>query len=259
MSNKNTIWVVIGIILVIVVALNYSKISSSLNKTSFSSVPQCGNYECESGENYSNCPVDCPFNCNNGEKVQVQCGEGWAFNWYSKQCVDGTWLDIENQNPCFCASDSYCQVSKGYKCINNVCALSVPKTCGTTFDCGGAIGFYCDSNHTCQKCTQTYSLFSIYDCQYSEYSCVDANHCYDLTNDYCVKWLCQNNQCIDNGKRFDGCCNADTDCQVGETCSSHLCSKTPVKKASPLNFIITILVIAGIGVGGYFLFKKFNK
>lgn len=256
MANKNTIWIVLGIILLVVVALNYSKISLSLNN-SFSAQEYCGNGECEIGENYSSCPVDCPYTCQDGEKVEIQCGDGWAFNWYSKQCIENNWVEVYNQNPCFCASDSYC--SSGYKCKNNVCTQSIPQTCANTLDCG-VRGFYCDLNHTCKKCSSTYSLFSVYDCQFSSYSCIDANSCYSLSDNYCSKWLCQNSQCIDQGDlRYEGCCDDSHKCSGTDVCSNYICQAKIVKKVSPVNVGITALIILGLVIGGYFIYKKVSK
>ncbi|MHA1866391.1 MAG: hypothetical protein ACTSWZ_07785 [Candidatus Heimdallarchaeaceae archaeon] len=72
--------------------------------------PCCGNGVCESGENYYNCPQDCPMPCTDecSYSGQTRCKDA-----YTKQTC-GNW----DADPCLeWGNDQYCQ----YGCVNGQC------------------------------------------------------------------------------------------------------------------------------------------
>lgn len=261
MAKKNNfVWIVlvIGIILII---LNWSSISSFFN-IGFSAESFCGDGFCDNNETSTTCPIDCgASNCISGQIDYISCGDSFKPNlWASRQCVEGQWRLIEGvSDACYCVDNSVC--SGGYTCQNHVCTQENAKFCNNTGDC--IPGFYCTATHTCSKCSEIYSLFSIQDCEFSNFACSSSNECFNLAQDYCTNWKCNSNTCVAQiTKRFEGCCSDKTPCESNQTCQNHYCVDVPVvpkKPVSIINVIITFLIIGGVGVGIFFAYNKWFK
>lgn len=230
---------------------SYQCINNECQATTY----QCGDNVCNAQETCESCPADCGVcECIEGQMEYVDCGTGWKPNiWAVQQCINRHWQPVQSGLACYCVSSSSCLPH--YRCSNNICTPDLPTFCAKTSDCGIS-GYYCETaSHKCLECTSEIS-----ECELTGYSCNSANDCFDVSNNYCASWTCNNGQCLEGSARFGGCCNNASSCGMNQTCSNgHVCEDIPTvpkKPVSLLNIIITLSIFAAVAVGGYFIYTK---
>ncbi len=178
---------------------------------------------------------------NDGVEEVVECVVDLDCS-YGEVCTDGV-CKVEGTTTIGCTTDSDC--NSGEVCLDNSCILS---------ECD--FGKFCKSGSSCCDYQSPY-LEDVLDCP-SDCSCGDGI-CDEVEKtasstdaEYCVA-DCKTDTGVDTAE-----CKTDDDCSTDEICSFGTCGKEPTVSGGSgwIIWVIILLLLVGLGVGGYFAYKK---
>ncbi len=176
------------------------------------------------------------FTQNNLISPNYICGNN--ITELNEECDDG---NILNGDGC----SSLCK--KEFKCNEDSdCPDPVNQKCSFNGKCESRIicnqNGKCDSGETQDNCPQ--------DCKGSSIECTQDKDCRDASKPICNL---QNNKC--EAESISGC-TKDSECSSNEICKDGKCDTKPKSKAL---LWVSLIILIGIFVGGYFTYNKFFK